>query len=79
MVSFEQELERFADGSQFCAVQVALAVGGRETRGVKQEVAFTKRHVEYVGDLHDHLAAGFRSTGLQELTCRVETSARTAS
>ena len=66
LVAAQEPVEHVAHRPHLGIVQVALRKRGRVAGREQECVAVTQRHVEMLGQLHDHLGARPRTAGLDE-------------
>jgi hypothetical protein len=65
-VSVEDPLERGPDGIELWIVEARFGIGGRVAGREEHRVARAQRHLQRLGQPHDHRASGQRPASLDE-------------
>jgi hypothetical protein len=78
LVCGKEPLQGIAHKSHLRVLERVLRVGGRESAGEKDTIAFAQRQFETLGEMQDHLPARPRPAGLDEaqVPCRDRRAAR---
>src|SRR5688572_5695402 len=66
LVTLQHEIDSLARRLQRRVAERVFLEHRRKARGDQQRIAFAQRHVEQLGEMQQHLAAGLRAAGFQK-------------